>query len=132
MSRERASAAEFSSELYHFAPACQPRRAERRERRLSIHFPIVVSGFGIDGRLFQQVAQTFDVSQSGCRIYLRNEPQSGSVLTVRLIPRSAEAPTNHSFFEVEWSRPEEGGWLVGVSALEQKELWELAFGARSA
>jgi hypothetical protein len=107
-----------------------PQRSERREQRFLMNLPVVVCGFGANGRIFSELATTRDMSRSGCSLHLRTRPESGSSLAIRLMPQGSASPAEifQVLVEVTWMVQEGAeGWTVGASVLDNTDLRALAF-----
>jgi PilZ domain-containing protein len=102
----------------------------RREGRFAMPIPVIVFGFDVAGRVFQELAATRNVSRHGCCIRLLTQPQVDSPIAVRIVPR--EGPPNPGAppltYRYVWSRRVRGGgWEVGAAAFDEADLIRLAF-----
>ena len=94
----------------------------RKHKRVSLTFPIEVSGFDADRRLFCERTVTQDISYTGCRILLKTQVARGDVLAIRLLERGKEgaAPGRPLLFNVIWVARNNEGWLAGALMLQQE------------
>jgi hypothetical protein len=103
----------------------------RKSKRVTISFPIEVSGFDEAGRMFRERAVTNDVSEHGCRFDLMRELKGGEVVAIQLGSRSGQRSDKSRplLFEVAWVNPSVHGWTVGALKLQPDNLWHLVFPA---
>jgi hypothetical protein len=97
----------------------------RRPPRLALQFAIEVCGFDRCGRFFTERSETSNVSDGGCRFYLRTEVDREAVLAVRVIERydrrgSGSAPV---LFQVARIERESSGWTLGALKMHSEDLW---------
>ena len=107
----------------------QAKTERRRGKRVPLVFPIEVSGFTSDGRMFWEKTKTLDISERGCRFILERELQRGEDIAIKLLsrddPRSPAAKP--LLFRVAWCTRIGARWRVGVLKLQSKNIWHVAF-----
>jgi hypothetical protein len=96
-------------------------RAERIASQLSIE----VCGFDRCGRFFTERSETCDVSDAGCKFYLRTEVEREAVVALRVIKRSdrrrsVAAPV---LFQVAHMERGSSGWTLGAWKLRAEDSW---------
>ena len=96
-------------------------RAERIASQLSIE----VCGFDRCGRFFTERSETCDVSDAGCKFYLRTEVEREAVVALRVITRSdrrgsVAAPV---LFQVAHMERGSSGWTLGAWKLRAEDSW---------
>jgi len=99
--------------------------AARRPERIALQFAIEVCGFDRCGRFFTERSETYNVSDAGCRFYLRTEVERDAVVALRLIDRY-EHPGNASspiLFQVAHIERDSTGWAVGALKLHAEDAW---------
>jgi PilZ domain len=101
----------------------------RRGPRIPLSFHIEVSGIGFNGVPYCDHAEATDISDRGCQIHLAREIRPGDLLTIRVVRRrepmtDQEAPY---LYQAIWVEPSNGGWLVGLSAMEPGHPWGVNF-----
>ncbi len=101
----------------------------RREVRADLKFPVEVCGFNRSSRFFSEKTATADVSDGGCKLHLRTEVDTGSVLAIRVITRrfGLEVDARPMLFQVSWIRAAANGWDVGVAKLQPGKIWNVSF-----
>ncbi len=106
-----------------------PFRSTRREPRSPAELTFAVCGLTSSGRFFIELCSTVNISRSGCCLRLRTRPQTDSALALRAVPGGTCFPegTSQLLFQLAWLRPEDGGWLIGASALGEADLCRLVF-----
>ncbi len=106
-----------------------PHRSERRERRCPLSVLLRICGFSAAGRLFSELAGTCNISPSGCCVRLRTQPLGSAALAVQVIPREGPVPENGPpmLYEVAWVERRGQCWDVGLCALRQTDLLQVAF-----
>ncbi len=105
-------------------------QGERRQhKRVVLAFPVEVSGFDRDRRLFCERTFTQDISYTGCRILLKTQVARGDVLAIRLLERGKEGAASERplLFNVIWAARNNEGWLVGALMLQQEKFWRVDF-----
>lgn len=118
---------EFSAPISRGAGA-QRERIVRGEQRSDVQLPMTVYGFATTGKLFVEICSTRNVSRSGCCIRLQTQPQADSALALRLLRWGISSKGASQFlFQIAWVRPDEDGWLVGLSSLGAADLYCQAF-----
>jgi len=107
----------------------EPFRSTRREPRSPAELTFAVCGLTSSGRFFVELCSTVNVSRTGCCLRLRTRPQTDSALALRAVPGGTSLPegTSQLLFQLAWLRPEDGGWLIGASALGEADLCRLVF-----
>jgi hypothetical protein len=107
---------------------------DRRQcKRVSLSYPIRVSGCDSTGHSFSDVTVTTDVSDSGCRFDLLREIEMGEVVTIQIVDRNTGKPHDGRAprFRVAWATPSDRGWSVGVVLLEPENFWHMIFPKRN-
>jgi hypothetical protein len=110
-------------------------QADRRNgKRVSMSFPVEVTGLDNSGRLFVEETVTSDISETGCRFALRTKLVRGAVVAVRLLARLRPDPAAGKpiLFEIAWARLVGGEWIAGAKMLQAENLWHMSFPKRSA
>ncbi len=104
-------------------------RDRRKGRRLALVFPIVVSGLDSSGHFFTERTKTMDISETGCRFYLKARLKPGDVLAIRLIRPQDSRPNQEKqfLFEIAWVAPEGDAWVVGAAKLQPENIWHMVF-----
>ncbi len=104
-------------------------RDRRKGKRLALVFPIVVSGLDSSWRFFTERTKTVDISETGCRFYLKARPKPGDVVAIRLVsPQDIRPNLEKQFlFEIAWVAPEGDAWVVGASKLQPENIWHMVF-----
>jgi hypothetical protein len=100
-----------------------PQRAERFALQLSIE----VCGFDRCGRFFTERSETSDVSDGGCKFYLRTEVDPEAVVALRVIERydqrrNGAAPV---LFQVAYMERGSSGWTLGALKLRAEDSWPM-------
>jgi hypothetical protein len=98
-------------------------RAERFASRLSIE----VCGFDRCGRFFTERSETCDVSDGGCKFYLRAELDREAVVALRVIERfdrrrNGAAPV---LFQVANIERGTNGWTLEALKLRAEDSWPM-------
>ncbi len=101
----------------------------RKGKRVTLTFPIEVSGFDRTGRLFSERTVTLDISEAGCRFHLKTQIERGDVVAVKLLSRRdlSLPPARPLLFQVIWIDREEDGWVAGALKLQPEDIWHMAF-----
>jgi hypothetical protein len=101
----------------------------RREERISVEFPIEVSGFDCHGRFCTERTSTEDVGESSCSFHLKMEVEKEMVLAIRVISHADghEIDPHPVLFYV--ARVESIGEerTVGVVKLAPRAPWKSQF-----
>lgn len=100
-------------------------KLERRgEPRTPMKFSVEVCGFDVTGHFFAERTMTCDVSNSGCKFYLRVEVEKNSVVAIRVIEHfnGREVDSKPILFRVVRIEHEFGGQALGVSRLQAERL----------
>jgi hypothetical protein len=100
-----------------------PQRAERFALQLSIE----VCGFDRCGRFFTERSESCDISDGGCKFYLRTEVDREAVVALRVLERydqrgNGAAPV---LFQVAHMERESSGWTLGASKLRAEDSWPM-------
>jgi hypothetical protein len=113
-------------------PLGEPFRSERRERRSPLSILLKICGFSADGRIFSELAGTRNISRSGCCVRLRTQPLRNTALALQVIPREGPVPEGgpQMLFQVAWLQRQGQGWDVGLFALGNADLLQVAFAPR--
>jgi hypothetical protein len=99
----------------------------QRPARMASPLSIEVYGFDRCGRFFTERSETCDVSDAGCKFYLRTEVEREAVVALRVIERSdrhgsAAAPV---LFQVAQMERGSSGWTVGAYKLRAEDPWPM-------
>ncbi len=107
----------------------QARTERRRGKRVPLVFPIEVSGFTSEGRMFSEKTKTLDISERGCRFILERELQCGEDVAIKLLSRDdpSSPASTPLLFRVVWCMQIGARWRVGVLKLQSKNIWHVAF-----
>ena len=99
-------------------------RAERIASQLSIE----VCGFDRCGRFFTERSETCDVSDAGCKFYLRTEVEREAVVALRVIKRSDRRRSVAAPVLFQVARMERGssGWTLGAWKLRAEDSWPVS------
>lgn len=100
----------------------------RREQRLSLCFPIEVSGLDRQREFFSEKTSTDDISEHGCRFRIRRELLQNALVTVRLakgvvIP-DASVAVDYRIARIEKTAE---GAVVGAAKSGPGNLWCVSF-----
>jgi hypothetical protein len=103
------------------------RRDRRREKRVTLAYPIEIYGFDRHGHYFTERAVTQNVSPSGCRFELKQEPEAQGVLAIRVVRREGARTAVHKpvLFLICWVQRSGRRWLIGASKLQSDDMWGL-------
>ncbi len=101
--------------------------AVRRPAGLASQLAIEVCGFDRCGRFFTERSETCNLSDGGCKLYLRTEVERDAILALRVIERydnrgSGAAPV---LFQVTHIERESSGWKLGALKLHAEDLWPM-------
>lgn len=95
----------------------------RKEERISVEFPIEVSGFDCAGRFVTEETSTQDVSGSSCGFHLRMEVEKGTVVAIRMLTDASDAePTPVLFYVTRVDRTSKG-YSIGAVKLAPRTPW---------
>ena len=97
----------------------------QRAERFALQLSIEVCGFDRCGRFFTERSETCDVSDGGCKFYLRTEVERQAVVALRVIERSdrrasVAAPV---LFQVAHMERGSSGWTLGALKLRAEDSW---------
>jgi len=100
----------------------------RRPERSALQLSIEVCGFDRCGRFFTERSETCDVSDAGCKFYLRTEVEREAVVALRVIERSdrrgsVAAPV---LFQVAHMERGSSGWTLGAFKLRVEDSWSIS------
>lgn len=111
----------------------EPHLSERRERRSPLSVLLKICGFSANGRIFSELASTRNISRSGFCVRLRTQPLGNTALAVQVIPREGPLPEGgpQMLYQVAWLRRQGQGWDVGLFALSNTDLLQVAFAPHS-
>jgi len=106
-----------------------PQRSERRERRSPLSVLLKVCGFSASGRIFSEVSSTRNISRSGCCLRLRTQPLERTALAIQVIPSEGPLPDGgrQLLYQVAWLEQQDQSWDVGLFALDDTDLLQVAF-----
>ena len=101
----------------------------RRGKRVPLTFEVELSGLGINGVPYCDLAIASDVSERGCKLRLSREVKPGDLLTIRVLGREdvgvhQEPPF---LYQAVWVELDVGGWAAGLAALEPGNPWRMTF-----
>lgn len=106
----------------------QASQDRRKGKRLSLNFPVEVSGFDRTGRMFCERTTTLDISEAGCRFQLQTPLEREDVVAIKLLsPRSNRHAAKPTLFRIIWVAREAEGWAVGALKLQQDNPWHVTF-----
>ena len=101
----------------------------RREARLTIRFPIEVSGFDREGKFFSERTTTDDISEHGCRFQLRAELDPSTVVAVKVI--SPDGPISETakliLYQIARVQKSDDGMMIGAAKLQSDNIWCVTF-----
>jgi hypothetical protein len=99
--------------------------AMRRPERFPVQFSIEVCGFDRCGRFFTERSETCNVSDGGCKFYLRTEVDREAIVALRVIERYDPRGNNSApvLFQVGRIERESSGWALGALKLHAEEPW---------
>jgi hypothetical protein len=99
----------------------------QRPQRTALRLSIEVCGFDRCGRFFTERSETCDVSDAGCKFYLRTEVDREAVVALRVLERydnrGSGAPP--MLFQVARIEHEPTGWALGALKLHADDLWPM-------
>jgi hypothetical protein len=97
----------------------------RRHERAALQFAIEVCGFDRCGRFFTERSETCNVSDGGCKFYLRTEVDREAIVALRVIERFEHRGSNAApvLFQVAHIERESSGWALGAMKLRADDLW---------
>ncbi|GEM_PF-1011647 len=103
----------------------------RKGKRVTLAFPIEISGFDRRGRLFRDSTTTCDISELGCRFRVKTQLERGDVVAIKLIRRTnGQAPERKPLlFQIAWVAREADGWVAGALMLQPDNFWNMTFPA---
>ncbi len=98
-----------------------PLRPERFRPQISIE----VCGFDRCGRFFSERSETSNVSEEGCKFYLRTEVERDANVALRAIDRHDRRGNDSApvLFQVSRIERESSGWALGASKLHGDDMW---------
>jgi hypothetical protein len=101
----------------------------RSGKRVSLAFPIEITGLDSSQKLFVERTVTLDVSETGCRFRLKTHLVQGEVVAIRLLTEteatgSAKPPI---LFEVAWVDHADDEWHAGAKKLQPSDIWHMNF-----
>jgi hypothetical protein len=99
----------------------------QRPERIALQLSIEVCGFDRCGRFFTEHSETCDVSDGGCKFYLRTEVEREAVVALRVIERyhqrgNGAAPV---LFQVAYMERGASGWTLGALKLRAEDSWPM-------
>ena len=101
----------------------------RREPRLSISFPIEVSGFDRNGKFFSERTTTDDISDHGCRFQLQAELDPTTVVAVKVLRPDGplSEPTKLILYQIARVQKGADGSMIGAAKLQSENIWCVTF-----
>lgn len=116
MSREAVSS-NLSAALAEFG--------SHRLERIALQLSIEVCGFDRCGRFFTERSETCDVSDGGCKFYLRTEVEREAVVALRVIGRRNQRGNEAApmLFQVAYMERESSGWTLRTLKLRPEDSW---------
>ena len=99
----------------------------QRAERFALQLSIEVCGFDRCGRFFTERSETCDLSDGGCKFYLRTEVDREAVVALRVIERSEQRGNNAApvLFQVAHMERQSSGWILGAWKLRAEDLWPM-------
>jgi hypothetical protein len=99
----------------------------QRPERIALQLSIEVCGFDRCGRFFTERSETCDVSDGGCKFYLRTEVEREAVVALRVIELyhqrgNGAAPV---LFQVTHIERGSSGWTLGALKLRAEDSWPM-------
>ena len=99
----------------------------QRPERIALQLSIEVCGFDRCGRFFTERSETCDVSDGGCKFYLRTEVEREAVVALRVIERyhqrgNGAAPV---LFQVAHMERGASGWTLGALKVRAEDSWPM-------
>jgi hypothetical protein len=99
----------------------------QRAERFALQLSIEVCGFDRCGRFFTERSETCDLSDGGCKFYLRTEVDREAVVALRVIERfdrrgNGAAPV---LFQVANMERGASGWTLGALKLRAEDSWPM-------
>ena len=99
----------------------------QRPERFALQLSIEVCGFDRCGRFFTERSETCDISDGGCKFYLRTELDREAVVALRVIERydqrgNGAAPV---LFQVANMERGSNGWTLGALKLRAEDSWPM-------
>jgi len=99
----------------------------QRAERFALQLSIEVCGFDRCGRFFTERSETCDISDGGCKFYLRTEVDREAVVALRVIERydqrgNGAAPV---LFQVANMERGSNGWTLGALKLRAEDSWPM-------
>jgi hypothetical protein len=101
--------------------------SSQRAERFALQLCIEVCGFDRCGRFFSERSETCDVSDAGCKFYLRTEVDRESVLALRVIERDEQRGNGAApvLFQVAHMERGSSGWTLGALKLRAEDSWPM-------
>jgi hypothetical protein len=95
----------------------------RKEVRVSVEYPIEVSGFDTLGRFDTEETSTQDISSSSCSFHLKMEVEKGMVLAIRMLTDTGQANPAPVLFYVTRVDRTAKGYCIGAVKLAPRAPW---------
>lgn len=101
----------------------------RKHKRVTLTFPVEVTGFDINRQLFCERTVTQDISASGCRFLLNRRIARGDVVAIRLLgcERENTQPGRPLLFNVIWVAHQDNAWVAGALMVQREKFWHMEF-----
>jgi hypothetical protein len=99
----------------------------QRPQRTALRLSIEVCGFDRCGRYFTERSETCDVSDGGCKFYLRTEVDCEAVVALRVIERNDQRGNGAApvLFQVAHMERGSSGWTLGALKLRAEDSWPM-------
>ncbi len=99
----------------------------QRAERFALQLSIEVSGFDRCGRFFTERSETCDISDGGCKFYLRTELEPEAVVALRVIERFGQHGNDAApvLFQVANMERGSSGWTMGALKLRADDSWPM-------
>jgi hypothetical protein len=101
--------------------------SSQRAERFALQLSIEVCGLDRSGRFFTERSETCDVSDGGCKFYLRTEVDCEAVVALRVIERYDQRGNGATpvLFQVAHMERGSSGWTLGALKLRAEDSWPM-------
>ncbi|MFZ3215595.1 MAG: hypothetical protein WA192_05995 [Candidatus Acidiferrales bacterium] len=98
-----------------------------RQERFDLPFAIEVCGFDRCGRFFSERTETCDVSDGGCKFFLRTEMDRDGIVALRVLGRSRLRGNDSApvLFQIARMERHATGWTAGAFKLQRQDVWRM-------